>query len=150
MENITQIASDLWNELVAAALVEPPLNVKAFYDDIVKVEDPANSKVLVDFKQLSEMSQEDYQSLPAKCNWNGKVKYSLISINKDPNIPIRLCHLIMLAAFKLKIFGDDAFGKVSSQCKVGTTIESYIGEELHFFSCWCCEVLISRLCASLE
>ena len=93
MDNITQIASDLWNELVAAALVEPPLNVKAFYDDIVKVEDPANSKVLVDFKRLSEMSQEEYQSLPAKCNWNGNVKYSLISINNDPNIPIRLCNI---------------------------------------------------------
>ena len=126
MDNITQIASDLWNELVAAALVEPPLNVKAFYDDIVKLEDPANSKVLVDFKQPSEMSQEEYQSLPAKCNWNGNVKYSLISINNDPNIPIRLCHLIMLAAFKLKIFGDDAFGKVSSRCKVGAALVNHI------------------------
>jgi hypothetical protein len=43
MDNITLIASDLWNELAAAALVEPPLNVKAFYDDFAKVEDPANS-----------------------------------------------------------------------------------------------------------
>ncbi len=131
MDNITQIASDLWNELVAAALVEPPLNVKVFYDDIVKVEDPANSKVLVDFKQPSEMSQEDYQSLPAKCNWNGNVKYSLISINKDPNILIQLCHLIMLAAFKLKTFGDNAFGKVSSQCKA--TIVNHILEKNFIF-----------------
>jgi len=30
MDNITQIASDLWNELAAAALVEPPLNIKPF------------------------------------------------------------------------------------------------------------------------
>ena len=133
MDNITQIASDLWNELVAAALVEPPLNVKAFYDDIVKVEDPANSKVLVDFKQPSEMSQEEYQSLPAKCNWNGNVKYSVISIKKDHNFLIRLCHLIMLPAFKLKIFGDDAFGKISSQCKVGTTIVKHILEKNFIF-----------------
>jgi hypothetical protein len=60
MDNTTQFASDLWNELAAAALVEPPLNIKAFYDDIVKVEDPAKSKVLVDFKRPSEMSQEEY------------------------------------------------------------------------------------------
>ena len=133
MDNINQIASDLWKELVAAALVELPLNVKAFYDDIVKVEDPANSKVLVDFKRPSEMSQEEYQSLPAKCNWNGNVKYSLISINKDPEILIRLCHLIMLAAFKLKIFGDDAFGKVSSQCKVGAAIVNHILEKNFIF-----------------
>ena len=64
MDNITLIASDLWNELAAAALVEPPLNIKPFYDDIVKVEDPSNSKVLVAFKWPSEMSQEEYQSLP--------------------------------------------------------------------------------------
>ncbi len=133
MDSITQIAFDLWNELVAAALVDLPLNVKAFYDDIVKVEDPANSKVLVDFKQPSEMSQEEYQSLPAKCNWNGNVKYSVISINKDPDILIWLCHLIMLAAFKLKIFGDDAFGKVSSGCKVGTTIVKHILEKNFIF-----------------
>jgi hypothetical protein len=28
----------------------------------------------------------------------------------------------MLAAFKLKIFGDDAFDKVSSCCKIGAAI----------------------------
>jgi hypothetical protein len=71
------------------------------------------------------MRQEEYQSLPAKRNWNGNVKYSLISFNKDPAIPNHLCHLIMLAAFKLKIFGDDAFDKVSSRCKVGAAIVNH-------------------------
>ena len=51
MDNLTQIASDLWNELATAALVELPLKIKPFYDGIVKVEDPSNSKFMVDFKR---------------------------------------------------------------------------------------------------
>jgi hypothetical protein len=37
MDNVTQITSDLWNEPEAAALVEPPLNIKPFYDDMISV-----------------------------------------------------------------------------------------------------------------
>ncbi len=39
------IASDVWKDLVEASLVEPPLNVKPFYDEVIKVEDPTNNKV---------------------------------------------------------------------------------------------------------
>jgi hypothetical protein len=55
------------------------------------------------------------------------VKYSLYSINQSsPNAPVRLCHLLIQTAFRLKIFGDDAFGKVSARCKVGSGIVNYL------------------------
>ncbi len=38
-------------------------------------------------------------------------------------------NLIMVTAYKLKVFGDDAFGKVSSRCKVGATVINRIVDE---------------------
>jgi hypothetical protein len=32
--------------------------------------------------------------------------------------PIRLCHLLLFTASKLKVFRDEAFGKVTARCKV--------------------------------
>jgi hypothetical protein len=40
----------------------------------------------------------------------------------DLQKPIRLCHLLILTASKLKVFGDDAFGKVTSRCKVAAAV----------------------------
>jgi len=122
MENIEDVSSEIWKELEEASKVEPPLNIKPYYDDMVKREDPI-SKEVVDFKKPSEMTVEEYKQLPAKYNWNSNVKYSLLSINKNSeNTPIQLCHLLMVTAFRLKVFGDDAYGKVSAHCRNGAAI----------------------------
>ncbi len=76
--DIAALASDIWKELEVASLVEQPLNVKLFYNDMIKVEDSVNSKVMVDFKRPSKLN-----GLPAKYNWNTYVKYSPFSINKN-------------------------------------------------------------------
>ena len=129
MENIEVIASEIWKELEEASKVEPPLNIKPYYDEMVKKEDSL-TKAFVDFKKPSEMTAEEYKLLPAKYNWNSNVKYSLFSINRlSVNAPIRLCHLVMQTAFRLKIFGDDAFGKVSARCKVGAGIVNFLLEK---------------------
>jgi hypothetical protein len=87
-------------------------------DDMVKKED--GNKVFQDFKKQSMMTTDGYNSDPAKSNWSSNIKYSCHSTNKETaDLPVRLCRLLMLTAFKLKIFGDDAYGKVSTQCKVG-------------------------------
>jgi hypothetical protein len=126
MDNINQVCSDIWKELVAAARVEPALNLKPFYDEIVKKEDPVNNKVLIDFKSPTEMTSEEYVEFPAKSNWNANVKYSLYSINANSTEPrIRLCHFIMVIAYKLKIFGEDAFGKVLARCKIGAAVVNH-------------------------
>ena len=104
-----------------ASQIEPPMNAKPYYDDMVKKED--GNKVFQDFKKPSVMNTDDYNSVPAKSNWNSNIKYSCHSINKESAyLPTRLCHLLMLTACKLKIFGDDAYGKVSTRCKVGAYI----------------------------
>jgi hypothetical protein len=41
--DIAALAADIWKELEEGSLVEQPLNVKPFYNDIIKVEDPTNS-----------------------------------------------------------------------------------------------------------
>jgi hypothetical protein len=131
--NVETIAADVWNELLEASRVEPPLNIKPFYDDMVKREDPV-SKALVDFKKPSEITPDEFKSLPAKYNWSSQVKFSLNSINKSTaDAPIRLCHLLMVVAWKLKIFGDDAFGKVSARCKVGASIINHLMEKKQCF-----------------
>jgi len=48
------------------------LNIKPYYDDMVKKEDPA-TKELINFKKPSEMTLEEYKQLPAKYNWNSNV-----------------------------------------------------------------------------
>jgi hypothetical protein len=134
MENVEVVAEEIWKELEEASKIEPPLNIKPYYDDMVKKEDPA-TKELINFKKPSEMTLEEYKQFPAKYNWNSNVKYSLYSINcTSPNAPVRLCHLLMQTAFRLKIFGDDAFGKVSARCKVGSGIVNYLlDKNLVFF-----------------
>jgi hypothetical protein len=61
--DVVAIASDIWKDLVEAFLVEPPLNVKPFYDEVIKVEDPTNNKVLVDFKRLSDLSVAEFNGI---------------------------------------------------------------------------------------
>jgi hypothetical protein len=112
--NVEAIAVDVWKELEAASRVEAPLYIKPLYEDVVKREDPT-TKVLVDFKKPTEMTPDEFKTLPAKYNWSSQVKFSLNSISKfAADAPIRLCHLLRVVAWKLKIFGDDAFGKVSA------------------------------------
>ena len=62
MDSIVTIASDIWNELVEASRIESLLNTKPFYDVIVKIEDPTNSKIMLDFKRPMEMSLEECKS----------------------------------------------------------------------------------------
>ena len=58
---IAALASDTWKELEFASLVEKTLTViKSFYDETIKVEYPANNKLMVDFKRPSEMSCVKY------------------------------------------------------------------------------------------
>jgi hypothetical protein len=128
--DLATLAADTWKELEEASLVEQPLNVKPFYNDMIKVEDPTNSKVMVDFKRPSKLSPDEYNCLPAKHNWNNNVKYSPFSINKNSvEALICLCHLLIVTAYKLKVFGDDAFGKVSSHCKVFAAILKHLMEQ---------------------
>ncbi len=66
---------------------------------LVRKEDSASKKVLVDFKKPSEMSDKEIRAVVAKNNWNGGVKYNLYSINMiSPDKPVILCHLVMHAA----------------------------------------------------
>ncbi len=112
--NVETVAADVWKELEEASRIEAPLNIKPFYDDMIKREDPT-TKVLVDFKKPLEITLDEFKSLPAKYNWSSHMKFSLYSINKfSADLSIRLCHLLMVLAWRLKIFGDDAFGKVSA------------------------------------
>jgi hypothetical protein len=78
----------------------------------------------------SEMTAEEFLSIPAKSNWSSNIKYCFHSINKfSADRPIRLCHLLMLLAYRLKIFGDNAFGKVASRCKLGASIVNFLMEK---------------------
>jgi hypothetical protein len=134
--DIEAIAVDVWKELEADSRVEAPLNIKPFYDDMVKREDPT-TKVLVDFKKPTEMTPDEFKTLPAKHNWSSLVKFSLNSINKfAADAPITLCHLLMVVAWKLKIFGDDAFGKVSARCIVGASIINHLMKKICVLSRW--------------
>jgi hypothetical protein len=114
--NVLEIANDIWKELEAASTVEPPMLIKPYFNEMIRNEDKS------DFKRPMELMNEEYLSLQPKLNWNFSVKYSLFSINMDLQKPIRLCHLLILTASKLKVFGDDAFGKVTSRCKVAEAV----------------------------
>jgi hypothetical protein len=49
----------------------------------------------------------------------------------------------MLTAFKLKVFGDDTFGKVSTHCKVGAGVINLILENnFAFFPCWIRQIVL--------
>jgi hypothetical protein len=92
-----------------------------------------------DFKCLMEVTTTEYNIILPKLNWNFSVKYSLFSINVDLLKPVHLCHLLMFtvsnmfAVSKLKVFGDDAFGKVISRYKVAAAAVNYLMEVSHVF-----------------
>jgi hypothetical protein len=148
--DVETIAADVWKELQEASRVEAPLNIKPFYYDMVKREDP-QTKVLVDFKKPSKITPDKFKSLPAKCNWSSQVKFNLNSINKlTADAPVRLCHLLMVVAWRLKIFGDDAFGTVSYRCKVGASIINLLMEKILFLSGWSCSCSFTSLFEAIE
>ena len=64
--DIAALADEIWVELAEATHVEPPIQIKMYYDKTVKREDPENNKVLVDFKQPSELTLEEYLMIPAR------------------------------------------------------------------------------------
>jgi len=127
VDNVVAISDEIWNELEAASVVEAPLGVKPYYNDMIKNEDRS------DYKRPMELSAAEYSSIIPKLNWNFSVKYSLCSINMDLIKPIRLCHLLIFTASKLKVFGDDAFGKVTSRCKVAAAVVNYLMEKNRVF-----------------
>ncbi len=95
---------------------------------------PNNKSSCIDFKKPSEINLDEFKSLPAKYNWSSQVKFSLNSINNlSADAPIRLCHLLMVVAWRLKFFGDDAFGKVAARCKVGASIINHLMEKILCF-----------------
>jgi hypothetical protein len=47
--------------------------------------------------------------------------------------PVCLCHLLIHLAFKLKFFGDDAYGKVSAWCKIGAAAVNLLIEKKTLF-----------------
>jgi hypothetical protein len=126
-DDVVTIATEIWSELEASSTVEPPFLVKPFYNEMCKKEDKT------DFKRPLEMTSAEYLSVTPKLNWNATVKYSLFSISSDPLILIRLCHLLVFTAWKLKIFGEDAYGKVTACCKVGSNIINYLLEKNRVF-----------------
>jgi hypothetical protein len=90
--------------------------------------------VFVDFNKPSDMNAEEYVAVPAKSNWNMNVKFCVHSMNKfSADHPLRLCHLLIVTACRLKIFGDDAFWKVASHCKVGALIVNFLMEKTQSF-----------------
>jgi hypothetical protein len=98
------------------------LCIRPYYNDIIKNEDKS------DFKHPMELTAAEYNSILPMLNWNFSVKYSLFSINVDLLKPIHLCHLLMFMASKLKVFGDNAFGMVSSRCQVAAAVVNYLME----------------------
>jgi hypothetical protein len=105
------------------ATVEAPLSMKPFYDEVLKNEDKT------DYKKPSELLLVEYKALVSRTNWNFNVKCSLFSINiAAAGKPVHLCHLLMYAAYKLKVFGEDAFGKVTTNCKTVASIMNYLLE----------------------
>ncbi len=69
MEHIVNLAEEIWNELVEASHIKQPMQAEPFYNDVVKKEDPNNSKVFLDFKKRSEMTTDDDNSATAKSSW---------------------------------------------------------------------------------
>jgi hypothetical protein len=122
IENVINISEEIWKELEVASAVEAPLRIRPYYNDIIKNEDKS------DFKRPMELTAAEYTTILPKLNWNFSVKYSLCSINMDLLKPICLCHLLLFTASKLKVFGDDAFRKVTSRCKVAAEVVNYLME----------------------
>lgn len=83
MENVPNVADDIWKELVEASLIEHPTQIRCYYDEVVKKEDLSNPKVYLDFKKPSEMTAEEYLLIPSKSNWNSIIKNCLHSITSS-------------------------------------------------------------------
>jgi hypothetical protein len=122
IENVIEISEEIRKELEASSAVEAPLHIRPYYNDFIKNEDKS------DFKRLMELTAAEYITILPKLNRNFSVKYSLLSINMDLMKPIHLCHLLLCTASKLKVFGDDAFGKVTSRCNVAAAVVNYLME----------------------
>ncbi len=114
--NILELTNEIWKELEAASAVGAPMLIKPYFNEMIRNEDKS------DFKRPMELTNDEYMSLSLKLSWNFSVKYSLYSINMDLQKPIQLCHLLIFTASKLKVFRDDAFGKVTSRCKVAAAV----------------------------
>ncbi len=119
-EEVVILANEIWSELVASSAVEPPRGMKPFYNECVLHEDKAQ------FKRPTEMSIEEYKEISPWHLWNVNLKFSFFSISLDNTIVICLCLLLMLTAHKLKVFGEDAFGKVTTRCSVAANITNYL------------------------
>jgi len=50
VDNVVAISDEIWNELEAASVVEAPLGVKPYYNDMIKNEDRS------DYKRPMELS----------------------------------------------------------------------------------------------
>jgi hypothetical protein len=120
----TTIADEIWSELVAASLVENPASVVSYYNDMIKNDDKS------DFKLPSELTTDEYTKILPKLTWNIHVKYIKFSINMvSSEAHICLCHLLIITAYRLKVFGEDAFGKVASRCKAAAVVINYLLEQ---------------------
>lgn len=114
--NICTVADEVWDLLVAASSVEKPLSIKPFYNEGVKQEEQL-------LKFPKEMSRDEFLSVFPKTKWTANVKFSSFNINKlSEDCPVRLAHLVVVVAWKVKVFGEDAYGKVSSRCKLGAGV----------------------------
>jgi hypothetical protein len=124
---LVEIANEIWAELVTASTVEAPFMIKPYYNEMIKKEDKS------DYKLPSALTVEEYRAIPPKTIWNSGVKFSFYSVNMSQVAPICLCHLLIHTAFKLKIFGADAFNKVTARCKAGANAVNYLLEKNHVF-----------------
>jgi hypothetical protein len=125
---IVGVVDEIWLELVVASLVENPATVVSYYNDMIKNDDKSH------FKLPSELTLDEYTKIPPKLTWNINVKYSKYSINMvSSEAPIHLCHLLIMTAYRLKVFDEDAFGKVASQCKAAAVVINYLLEQNRVF-----------------
>jgi hypothetical protein len=126
---IVGVADEIWSELVVASLGENPASVSSYYNDMIKNDNKS------DFKLPSELTLDEYTKIPPKLTWNINVKYSKFSINMvSSEAPICLCYLLIITAYKLKVFGKDAFGKVASRCKAAAAVINYLLEQNRVFT----------------
>jgi hypothetical protein len=126
---ILGVEDEIWSELVATSLVENPASVASYYNNMIKNDDKSN------FKLPSELTTDEHTKIPPKLTWNINVKYSKFSINMvSSEAPIHLCHLLIITAYRLKVFGEDAFGKVASRHKAAAVVINYLLEQNGFFT----------------
>jgi len=125
---IVGVADEIWSELVAASLPENPSSISSYYNDMIKDDDKS------DFKLSYELTINEYVNIPLKLTWNLNVEYNKFSINMTSSeAPICLCHLTIFTAYKLKVFGEDTFGKVASRCKAAASVINYLLEQNRVF-----------------